>query len=245
MEKYQIQICFLGLQKHYSALKKLSKYKSKLFKVTKTVEIKYLPDTNYNWEYSDDIIVKLLKERNVSTQNCDLCLCFLDYPIQNNYFTRDLSTFDEKTVLCSFHEVDSIFSEYEIDIFNYIHGIVLNELVQLESLNKVNEDYFLHDDRRNCLFDMCGLKTDIAMKYSKPCLCNECKNKLERFSIDKDFLPRITKEFKKFKKPLFYIIKSFIKENPILSILIATTSTIVINLFSSLIFNILNELLGK
>lgn len=99
---------------------------------------------------------------NTSRQNI-LCLCFIDNPIEYNYFTRDLSNFDSKTVLCSFYQVETIFNDENVDIFNYIHGIVLNEIVQIATLHKVNEDYFLHDDTRNCLFDMCGLKKDIVL----------------------------------------------------------------------------------
>lgn len=158
MKKFKIQICLLGYQRYLDKIEKLQNYSSKLFEVTNCIVIKQLPPCDLEWGYSDNCINQLLTSSNIDNSNVDLCLCFIDNPIEYNYFTRDLSEFDSKTVLCSFYQVETIFDEQNIDIFNYIHGIILNEIVQIATLHKVNEDYFLHDDTRNCLFDMCGLK---------------------------------------------------------------------------------------
>lgn len=147
------------------------------------------------------------------------------------------------TVLCSFYQVETIFNEQNIDIFNYIHGIILNEIVQIATLHKVNEDYFLHDDTRNCLFDMCGLKKDIAIKYGVPSLCPSCIAKIESTAVDKEFVPLLNKEFKSFKKALFYRIIDFVKERPILSIIITFLSTIIINILSSFLYELLKFIL--
>lgn len=167
MKKFKIKICLLGYQRYFDKIEKLQNYPSKLFEVTECVEIKQLPPCDIEWGYSDKCICQLLYSSSINNENVDLCLCFIDNPIEYNYFTRDLSKFDSKTVLCSFYQVETIFSEYNVDVFNYIHGIVLNELVQIATLHTVNEKYFLHDDTRNCLFDMCGLKKDIAIYCNK------------------------------------------------------------------------------
>lgn len=174
MKKFKIQICLLGYQRYLDKIEKLQNYSSKLFEVTNCIVIKQLPPCDHEWGYSDNCINQLLTSSNIDNSNVELCLCFIDNPIEYNYFTRDLSEFDSKTVLCSFYQVETIFDEQNIDIFNYIHGIILNEIVQIATLHKVNEDYFLHDDTRNCLFDMCGLKKDIAIKYGVPSLCPSC-----------------------------------------------------------------------
>lgn len=147
--------------------------------------------------------------------------------------------FDDKTILCSFFEVEKIFSEQNIELFNYIHGIVLNELVQLATINKVNETYFLHDDTRNCLFDMCGLKSDIVFKYNTPHLCSSCIAKIEESAVDKSFLQLLEKEFKSFKKILFYRILDFIKQRPILSIFITLLATLFVNILSSFLYQLI------
>ena len=66
---------------------------------------------------------------------------------------------------------------------------------------------------------MCGLKKDIAIKYGVPSLCPSCIAKIESTAVDKEFVPLLNKEFKSFKKALFYRIIDFVKERPILSII--------------------------
>lgn len=243
MKKFKIQICLLGYQRYLDKIEKLQNYSSKLFEVTNCIVIKQLPPCDLEWGYSDNCINQLLTSSNIDNSNVELCLCFIDNPIEYNYFTRDLSEFDSKTVLCSFYQVETIFDEQNIDIFNYIHGIILNEIVQIATLHKVNEDYFLHDDTRNCLFDMCGLKKDIAIKYGVPSLCPSCIAKIESTAVDKEFVPLLNKEFKSFKKALFYRIIDFVKERPILSIIITFLSTIIINILSSFLYELLNFIL--
>ena len=243
MKKFKIQICLLGYQRYLDKIEKLQNYSSKLFEVTNCIVIKQLPPCDHEWGYSDNCINQLLTSSNIDNSNVELCLCFIDNPIEYNYFTRDLSEFDSKTVLCSFYQVEPIFDEQNIDIFNYIHGIILNEIVQIATLHKVNEDYFLHDDTRNCLFDMCGLKKDIAIKYGVPSLCPSCIAKIESTAVDKEFVPLLNKEFKSFKKALFYRIIDFVKERPILSIIITFLSTIIINILSSFLYELLKFIL--
>ena len=243
MKKYKIQICLLGYQRYLDKLEKLQNYSSKLFEVTNCVEIKQLPPCDLGWSYSDDRISYLLASNHIDNSNVNLCLCFIDNPIESNYFTRDLIAFDSKTVLCSFYQVETIFAEQNIDIFNYLHGIVLNEIVQIATLHKVDENHFAHDDTRNCLFDMCGLKKDIAIKYGVPNLCPACIAKTEATAVDKEFVPLLKKELKTFKKMLFYRLIDFVKVRPILSIVITFISTIIINIISSFLYEILNHFL--
>lgn len=243
MKKYHIQLCLLGYQRYMDIIEKLQNYNSKLFVISNCIQIKQMPQTDYDWTYTDDTICDLLTAHKIDNSSVDLCLCFTDLPIEDNYFTRDLSAFDSKTVLCSFYEADQIFSENNVDLFNYIHGIVLNELVQIATLHEVNEEYYLHDDTRNCLFDMCGLKNDIALKYGKPHICANCLSKIESNMIEKEFIPLLQKEFNGFKKPLFYRILDFIKKRPIISIAITFITTIIMNLISSYLFELLTDML--
>lgn len=227
MKKYKVIIYKLGFQRYNDKIEQLKKYKSPLFEICDCKEVKHLPENDYDWGYTDGAIIELLREQKISNDNVDLCLCFIDCVIEDNYFTRDLSDFDNKTVLCSFYQAAKMFNENNIDLFNYLHGVVLNEIVQIATLGKVDEQKFLHDDTRNCLFDMCGEKNDILLKYSKPKLCSKCKSKIDEKSVNSDFLPNLEKEFKSFKKVLFYRILDFVKSKPLLSIIIASISSII------------------
>lgn len=243
MRKFEIQLCLLGYQRHLDKIKKLQKYRSKLFHITGCIEIKQLPPSDLDWAYSDTNICNLLSANNVDNSDADLCLCFIDHPIEDNYFTRDLTQFDSKTVLCSFFQAEEIFAAKNVDLFNYVHGIVLNNLVQIAALHEVDEKHFLHDDTRNCLFDMCGIKEDIAIKYSAPHLCTSCISKIESSAVDKNFLPLLNREFKSFKKMLFYRIIDFIKQRPILAIVMTSIFTILINVMSSFIYELIRAMI--
>ena len=236
MKKFRIKLCLLGYQRHLDKIKRLQKYHSELFEIIECVKIKHLPQCDLGWAYSDNAIFKLLSSNNMNNNSVDLCLCFIDYPIEDNYFTRDLSKLDSKTVICSFYQVETIFTEKNVDLFNYLLGIVLNEIIQIAVLNKVDENFFLHDDTRSCLFDMCGIKDDIAIKYNAPQLCSSCIEKIESHSTDENFILHLQKEFKSFKKMLFFRILEFIKQRPILSISITFIFTIIINILSSLLY---------
>lgn len=242
MKKFKVKICLLGYQRYSAIIGKLQTYSSKLFEVTKREKIDQLPSCDLEWGYSDKCICQLLFSKGIDNNDVDLCLCFIDSPIEDNCFTRDLSGFDSKTVLCSFYEVESFFNEQKIDLFNYVHGIVLTGLIQIETLGKIKEEHFLHDDTRNCLFDMCGLKEDIVINYGEPKLCHICEKKIESTAKDKEFLPLLRKEFKSFKKLLFYRMIDFVKKRPILSIFITFTGTIIINVLSSALYELLKSL---
>lgn len=245
MKKCKIQLCLLGYQRFQDEIDKLSHYPSKLFEVSNCIIIKQLPDSDLCWGYSDLAITNLLKEKKVNNDKYDLCICFIDAPIENNYFSRDLSKFDNKTILCSFYQVHSIFKENNIDVFNYVHGTVLNRVVQIETLGEINENYYVHKDTRKCLYDMCGLKSDIALKYSEPKLCADCISKISSSAVDKDFISALEKEFNTFKKPLFDRIVEFVKKNPQLSIIITIVSTIIINILSSVIFEAIKWIISN
>ena len=90
---------------------------------------------------------------------------------------------------------------------------------------------------------MCGLKKDIAIKYGVPSLCPSCIAKIESTAVDEEFVPLLNKEFKSFKKSLFYRIIDFVKERPILSIIITFLSTIIINILSSFLYELLKFIL--
>ena len=92
----QTEICLLGYQRYLDKIEKLQNYSSKLFEVTNCIVIKQLPPCDLEWGYSDNCINQLLTSSNIDNSNVELCLCFIDNPIEYNYFTRDLSEFDSR-----------------------------------------------------------------------------------------------------------------------------------------------------
>ena len=236
MKRINVRVCLLGYQRHYDVLNRLNNFHSKIFKIVDTKKIDHLPECDYEWGYSDEAITKILKAKKVCNNDVDLCLCFIDTPIFLNYYTRDLKIFDEKTVLCTFYDADEIFAQNKIDLFNYVHGIVLNETIQIVTNHKVDENQFCHTDTRGCIFDHCGNKKDIIIKYSKPKLCMECRNKIAGELVNNDFIDLLEAEFKTMRKKLFIRIIDFIESHTIFSMLIYFVVSVLINLISSILF---------
>lgn len=231
----------LGYQRYKHEIDKLKNYSSKLFEVTEWLSIEQLPSSNSlnMWGYSDNQLTQILKTNNIDNSNVDLCMCFIDSPIECNYFSRELPGIDEKTVVCSFSGVEDILNSEDIEFFNFLHEAILYRVVLVAAFHTVNENHLTHDDTRNCLFDMCGMKKDIALKCSAPHLCPECKSKIGKKAMDPRFLPSLEKEFTSFKKPLFNRILDFVKRRPIVSILITIVSSIIFNLLSSLLYDLI------
>lgn len=84
MKKFKIQICLLGYQRYLDKIEKLQNYSSKLFEVTNCIVIKQLPPCDHEWGYSDNCINQLLTSSNIDNSNVELCLCFIDNPIEYN-----------------------------------------------------------------------------------------------------------------------------------------------------------------
>ncbi len=123
-----------------------------------------------------------------------------------------------------------------INLFNYFHGSVLYHVVQIASIHRIDENHFLHDEPRNCLFDMCGNKKDIVLKYGEPKLCDECLLKIKSNYIDIEFLKKLNKEFKSFKpSPLERLVR-LIRKKPIRSMVVTAISSIALNILASWLY---------
>ena len=57
---------------------------------------------------------------------------------------------------------------------------------------------FVHNDTRNCLFDMDGNKTDIIYSCIKPTICEQCEHNLS--NINNKLLSKVKKEIKRLNK---------------------------------------------
>ena len=239
MKKYKMRICLLGYQRHMHEIKKLEKYSSELFTIEDWLMIASLPSDNTGlaWGYSDRVISSILKESRIDNSNYDLCMCFIDAPIEGNFFSREIKDYDDKTVVCSFFGVEEILKSENVDFFNYIHGSIIYRIVLIAAFQSIDEHGHTHYDTRNCLFDMCGRKSDLTLKCSAPQLCPECISKIGSQAVDADFFPCLKKEFASFKKPLFHRILNFVKRRPIVSLLITIGSSVIFNLLSSLLYD--------
>lgn len=244
MEKVRIQLCLLGHQEYIGLINKIKKYRNKLFMVSGVKKIDYLPETDFWGCCSDDAVVKLLKNSHLNNDNADLCICFIDKEIEGNYFTRELRDFDEKTVLCSFYQVEDMFRAKNVDMFNYVLGVILNNVIQIKTLHHLDEKTVNHFDTRGCIFDFCGEKEDIVIKYGNPALCTDCSSMIKKSVTDEAFLDELYVEFKKMRRNIFLSILDFMRRHTILAIIIGAVATIVLNLVSNFTYDLIKYLWG-
>ena len=193
-----------------------------------------MPQSDF-WGYSDETLSELTKH----PENADYTMCFIDYPLQGNFFVRRLS---DKIGVATFFETSNIFNEANVDLRNYILLILYKAVVlsKIGTTPEVIREQF-HDETRGCLFDMCGLKEDIIVGATNPKICFDCEAVLRKTLLDAEFLGVLDRELKRIKKPLYFRITDWIKKHPILSLLIAVSSTILLNLIASLIYELLRN----
>ena len=243
MNKVKIEIIKLGESKHSATIKRLRKYvdsnKSKLFEITEIKKVN-LPDSDiYSWGYSDNLLYSLISKTKT---NADIQLGIIDYPIEGNFFGRELS---DSVGIVSFHETDCIFQEANIDLLNFLL-MTIYQAVVLYSCHKSIKDgqeRLYHDESRGCIFDMCGLKRSIVTSASNPTICFSCEAILRQSALNEKFTLQLKKELKTIKKPLYYRIIDWVKTHPILSLLITVISTVVIGMITNAIYDIIKYMI--
>lgn len=235
MEKIKIQIVKLGKQKHDDIFNKLKKYKSNMF----VVEIfeRSLPQCDNNWGYTFNTLGNIL-EKAFDSNRFDMCIGFIDTEIEKNYFGKRLK--EDNIFVASFYEVDEMLKKENIDIFNFMKIIIYRYLTRYIVKGKI----IVHDETRGCIFDMCGYKQNIIYSCQKPCICDECKTKIMCETVPNDFMTLLSKETGKIKKTLYYRVSNFIKMHPYISIFIGTIVTIILNIISNFLFEILKKVIG-
>lgn len=234
MNKTKIKIVKLGVQRHDYLFKKIKKYNSKLFDVD--IFEKSLPACDYNWGYSFSALTSLLC-KDFDNTKYDMCIGFIDTEIERNYFGKRLKGYNIYVI--SFYQVDEILSSCNIDIFSYMLATIYRYMTRY----KLKGEYLTHDETKGCLFDMCGNKYDVIYSCNKPIICNNCATKILECGIESDYLTTLQKEIRKIKKNSYYTVIEFIKKHPCLSLTIGAISTVILNMLSSVLFEIIKNYL--
>lgn len=234
--KTRIKITRLGNLKTKFDITRIRSWNSSLFVVAKEAEINHLPDTDTGtWGYSDELLESLVKDDSDVHFN----LAIINAPLEDDYYLRRVNN---ASAVISLYETSEIVqrNKFKSEDFVLLNIYTLLVAYQLEIDQHSSHELF-HDDIRNCIFDFTGLKEDLIHSLLKPSLCDNCKSKINRTQTTNEFVPTIERELKKIKKDLYFRIEDWIKENPILSLLIAFGSGLLVNLISSIIFKLLIE----
>jgi hypothetical protein len=164
----------------------------------------------------------------------------MNYRFDDNFYMHRMGI---NKVCISVFGLENILSEKTISIENFIIKNIYEVFIFykiLKNLTNNDEVYkFVHNDTRGCLFDMNGDKRDIIHNTEKPIICDECKGKISKKSIPKNFLEDIQKELTKIDKPLIKKIENFISKYPLFSVLVTFVFSTVVNLFSNWLWEII------
>jgi len=204
---------------------------------------------HYPWGYSDSLLEKETNSTESDSKEKNFSIWITFVPLENNYFVRRLSS---NRVVLSYFEMYDILKKELIPVENlllrtiYRHILIYRKYKEAIPSHKDKLNIpFIHDDTRGCLFDMCANKADVIFYLNKPDICKHCDSGLTSDDDNTDKvggnqIKQIKKECsEKIKRGSYYKIISFIKENPVFSLILSALFGILINIIAAVIYNLL------
>lgn len=239
MQPITISLVTLGTIKHSVDFGFLEAWKSKIIKIDHRSSLAHLPNAiGADWDYTDSQLRSVLKPDVAS----DLTVGLIDAPIEDNYYMRRLT---ERSAVLSLHEMADILQNAQFPIEQFILRNCYEMAVILAGRkNLLPADYseLAHDDIRGCLLDMNSNKTDIVFSLHKPTLCTPCASVISAEQLPNRFLSTLLKELKRIRKPLYARATAWVKQHPLLALVITSCFAILLNLIASFAFDSLNSI---
>ena len=242
MAKVKIHIIKLGGIKHNLDFEKIQKWRTSFFEIPSYIEtIEALPNSILNTGedgdpyYTDDQIRSIIG----NTSQHQMVFALINQPTESNFYARIIT---KNCLLFSLYETAEIVLKNDFKIEHYIiQNLYLTASFYYRYINKSPTDLtdFIHQDIRGCLFDFNVHKEDLIFSLGNHTVCNTCKGKFDNSIVPLNFVDNIKCELKKIKKPLYYRLRDFIREEPIWSILIGAFFTLALNFLASYIFYLL------
>lgn len=240
----KIKLAVLGHLPYLIDISKIIKWKSCLFEIEREVG-KYPITTDSDgpdWSYSDSNLVSIIPQRNSE----DILIVITNVPLEGNYFAR---RFSDNRVCLTYYEMVDILTIYNISLENLILRVLYSiSILYKRYRNRIPTRHeptnFAHDETRGCLYDMCGIKTDIIHSLNKPQLCDDYVHDIthnENPRIDRSIIDKVQIELKKIHKERYYQILDFVKRRPVFTLILSTIITIVLGAVGSVLATILLE----
>lgn len=232
-KKKKIKIVCFGEIHTKVNLKKIINYKSQLFEFSDDDESKItrtsLPNVENGHDYvtyEDNVIENILP----SDFDADFLLAISDVVLANNFYARPLT---KCRAILSFNGIKRYLEEEHIPLENEVLRIIYENVLGFDfEHNNSNMPAILHDEIRKCIFDMNGDISTIVCSCNKPIICEKCRVELAKKDIPSNIIEIARKELKKLRKSIFYEIADFIKQHPIVSIIISSVYVIVLDIVS-------------
>ena len=245
MKKVKIKLIILGGSAFTIDFDKIKKWSTDLFEIEENIDRISLPNSNHEennrFYYMDSLLKKILKDMHKS----DLTVAIIDHPLENNYYERSLG--DNRYVL-SLHETGNIILKHDFKIWQFIiqeFYYMSAVYYRTKGIIPAGDDTFTHHDIRKCLFDFNDDKNNIVNSLGDVSICSICESAFDLTFVPDKFVKNIKKELCRLKKGYFFRVRDFIKERPIISLIIAIVFAIVINLLSNILYDLIKYLIQK
>ncbi len=239
-----VKIITLGHMPIDLDIKIIENWKSNLFEIPNEIE-NFSITTNsdqYDWSFSDKKIRKELP-KNIKE---DLLFVIVNVPLEDNYYSRILSN---NEVVMTYHDVKEILENNNIPLENLIlyllYTYILGYIKYNNSIPNLEEIDLIHDDTRGCLYDMHGIKSDLAYSCIQPNICSSCEEKLKNGKVSIEKINQAKKELKKINKPLFFRISDFVKKHPLWALIISSFTAVILGAIGSVLGTIIYEALKR
>jgi len=221
-------------------LRRLKRFSSRFFQITEIERIDALPEPQkddgfLDIVYSREEITSLIN----SVNGTDLVVGVINYRFDDNFYLHRTGI---KKACISIANIDRLLTSHSISIENFILKNIYELTVFVNVFGKLDtEDVysFVHQDTRGCLFDLNGDKLDVLHNTERPIICNSCKALINSKSVPDNFVKHLECELKRIRKPYICSIELFIKKYPLFSFAVTFLFGILINIISSIIWEIL------
>lgn len=227
---------------------KFTNWKSALFKVVdyQLLNLPLVPDLP-NWGYSDkNLNANLpkpdgLKIGSMNNETAHVNIFVLDAPLENNYYSRIL---DNDCVVVTYYQIREILYKEDIPLENFMLRLLyaysfIYMAKQDKHMTMSDEIRFAHA-RKGCLFDMCGIKTEVIYSSVSPSLCGDCETKMNG-KVQTTVINKVRKELRHIRKDFYHLVLSFLKSHPYCSVAISGIAAILLNLISNIFFELIKK----
>lgn len=243
----KIKIVTYGNVKKVLDFNGVTRWKSKLFSVISDID-EYSVNTkadSYSWTFSDQNLRENLPsvekiKTNAKDKDADFVIFITNVPLENNYFSRILSC---NQVVVSIYEIKDILEQAEVPLENFIIVMLYDYSLMFISSNKElsmeYEGQLAHNDARGCILNQCGNKAEVIDSCVKPFLCDMCKSHFLQNGVSLKPINCINGELRKLNRPLYYRLKHFIKDKPILALIISAFTAICLNIIATVLVRLL------
>jgi hypothetical protein len=243
----KIRIVVMGRIPDELNLRKLLKWKSKLFAVSSSKQHHSMnnmqPDIS-SFYYSDVLLrtnfpnASQVEKIAGDDNKTDLTIYLVDIPIEGNYFSR---VFDKNQIVITFYQAKNMLREEHIPFENYVlKRLYMYSLLFLSSRNNhivfKDEDLCLHYERNGCLFDGCYIKEEFVDSCIKPIICGECYQLLRKSHIQDELLKTVDDELKKVTRGFRYGIIHWLHTHPLAYLLVSAAVSAIIGAIISFSF---------